>query len=70
MSYIIPNQQHNDNETVLVALPIQILQQTSQQHSLVVEQNLILKSLPDGSFIIDTNQVIYIRWDIYYTYLY
>lgn len=49
--------QNNENETVtLIALPLHLFQQATQ-NNLVVEQNLLIKTLPDGSFLLDTNQV-------------
>lgn len=50
--------ENNDNETVtLIALPLHLFQQATQNNQLIVEHNVLIKTLPDGSLVLDTNQV-------------
>lgn len=61
---------NNDNGTVtLFAVPVHLIQQqqSSQQQSLILEENVLFKTLPDGSIVLDTNQVLlqYCKHDLY-----
>lgn len=46
-----------NGEITLIALPLHVFQQQNENNSLVVEQNLFVKTLNDGSYVIDTTQV-------------
>lgn len=42
-----------ENESVLIAVPLQLYQQAIQNNTFLIDQNYVIKQLPDGSMILD-----------------
>lgn len=50
------NTAEQNGEITLIALPLHIFQQ-NVNNGIIVDQNLLFKSLNDGSYVINTSQV-------------
>lgn len=45
---------NSENESLLIAVPLQVYQQAIQNNTFLVDQNYIIKQLSDGSIVLDT----------------